>query len=269
MKSRETLWFTWRPLLALTWREWIRFYRQPSRLIGALGTPLVFWFLIGSGLGKSFHSAGSPGRDYLEYFYPGTIAMILLFTSIFSTISLIEDRKEGFLQSVLVAPVSRFGLVGGKILGGTILSFSQGVFFLLLAPLVGYHPNLPGLALCLLTMLILSFSLTSLGFIFAWRLNSIQGFHSVMNLLLFPMWFLSGALFPASGAPAWLRFLMSINPMTYGVSLLQRGIVGTEAGVATTSPSLELSLWVSVIFGILFYLGASFVVRAKPKEGLA
>jgi ABC-2 type transport system permease protein len=261
--------YTWRPLLALTGREWIRFYRQPSRIVGALGTPLVFWFLIGSGLGSSFHGAGSAeGTGYLEYFYPGTIAMILLFTSIFSTISLIEDRREGFMQSVLVAPVSRYALVGGKILGGTLLSFAQGCLFLLLAPLVGYRPDLAGIGLCLLTMLVLSFSLSSLGFIFAWRLNSIQGFHSVMNLLLFPMWFLSGALFPASGAPFWLRGLMAMNPMTYGVALLQRGLAGLGT-VAFDGPSLQLSFVVSVVFGILFYGGASYVVQQRPKEGLA
>src|SRR5204863_9810294 len=124
-------------------REMVRFARQRSRVIGALGPPIVFWFLIGSGLGGSFRWAMLSGLDggsanYLQYFFPGTITLIVLFTAIFSTISIIEDRHEGFLQSVLVAPVSRGSIVMGKILGGTALAFSQGLIFLCLAPWVGF-----------------------------------------------------------------------------------------------------------------------------------
>src|SRR5439155_3778971 len=121
---------------------------------------------------------------YLRYFFPGTILMILLFTAIFSTISVIEDRKEGFLQGVLVAPVSRMSIVLGKILGGTLLAFGQGLIFLILAPLVGIKLTLAGVSLAMLTMLIVSFALTALGLCIAWRLNSTQGFHAIMNLFL-------------------------------------------------------------------------------------
>src|SRR6202012_894867 len=111
-------------------------------IIGALATPIVFWLLIGAGMGRSFHVDGLPGGagiSYLQYFFPGTVLMILLFTAIFSTISIIEDRREGFLQSVLVAPVPRMAIVLGKVLGGTVLAFGQGLIFLLLAPLIGMH----------------------------------------------------------------------------------------------------------------------------------
>src|SRR5689334_1212382 len=126
------------PALSLCRRELVRFLRQRNRIIGALATPIVFWLLIGAGMGRSFRAAGTPGDyGYLQFFFPGTILMILLFTAIFSTISIIEDRREGFLQSVLVAPVSRMSIVLGKVLGGTVLAFGQGLIFLLLGPLIG------------------------------------------------------------------------------------------------------------------------------------
>src|SRR6188472_251910 len=159
------------PAFSLCHRELTRFLRQRHRIIGALATPIVFWLLIGGGMGRSFRGPGvsDAGGNYLQFFFPGTILMILLFTAIFSTISIIEDRREGFLQSVLVAPVPRMAIVLGKVLGGTVLA-------------------------------IVAFSLTALGFCIAWRMNSTQGFHAIMNLFLMPLWFLSGALFPAEGA---------------------------------------------------------------------
>src|SRR5918993_5312260 len=127
-----------RPAISLCHRELVRFLRQRHRVIGALATPIVFWLLIGGGMGRSFRVEGLPGGgDYLRFFFPGTIVMILLFTAIFSTISVIEDRREGFLQSVLVAPVSRMSIVLGKTLGGTVLATLQGLLFLLLAPTIG------------------------------------------------------------------------------------------------------------------------------------
>src|SRR5450432_2047311 len=128
------------PALSLCQRELVRFLRQRHRIIGALATPIVFWLLIGAGMGRSFHVEGLPGgasESYLQYFFPGTVLMILLFTAIFSTISIIEDRREGFLQSVLVAPVSRMAIVLGKVLGGAALAFLQAILFLILAPLIG------------------------------------------------------------------------------------------------------------------------------------
>src|SRR5213078_2025630 len=145
-----------RPALSLAQRELVRFLRQRHRIIGALATPIVFWLLIGGGMGRSV-SVGSGGESYIRFFFPGTLVMILLFTAIFSTISVIEDRREGFLQSVLVAPVSREAIVLGKILGGTVLAAGQGALFLLLAPTVGFHFTLPSLLMSLGVMLIVSF----------------------------------------------------------------------------------------------------------------
>src|SRR2546421_9258624 len=139
------------PAVSLARRELVRFLRQRNRIIGALATPIVFWLLIGAGMGRSFKADGAPQEDgYLQVFFPGTVLMILLFTAIFSTISIIEDPPEGFLQSVLVAPVSRMSIVLGKVLGGTVLAFGQAFVFLLLAPTVSIHLTLMGFLASLL-----------------------------------------------------------------------------------------------------------------------
>src|SRR5512136_2648083 len=145
-------------------REVVRILRQRNRIVGALGTPLVFWLIIGSGLGSSFKAGTLGGEHYLEYSFPGTLALILLFTSIFSTISIIEDRQVGFLQSVLVAPVPRSAITLGKILGGTSLALIQALIFLLLAPTVGISLSLEKLLALTGILFLVAFSLTAVGF---------------------------------------------------------------------------------------------------------
>jgi ABC-2 type transport system permease protein len=254
------------PALSLSHRELVRFLRQRHRIIGALATPLVFWLLIGAGMNRSFRADVPGGDNYLRYFFPGTVMMILLFTAIFSTISIIEDRREGFLQGVLVAPVSRMSIVLGKILGGTALAFGQGLIFLILAPLVGIKLSLAGVLLAMVVMLIVSFALTALGLCIAWRLNSTQGFHAIMNLFLMPMWFLSGALFPAQNAWGGLRIVMLINPLTYGLAALRRAMyLGDPAGATVALPGLGMSLAVSAIFAIVMFALAGFVASATEK----
>src|ERR1700752_470419 len=153
------------PAFTLWWREIVRFYRQPGRVVGVLASPLVFWLVIGSGFGTSFRSGGGPGQQhYLDYFYPGALIMIVLFTSIFSMMSVIEDRKEGFLLSVLVAPVPRTAIVLGKVMGGTTLSAIQGMIFLVFAPFAGIHLGFSDFLLVVLVIFLVSFALTSLGF---------------------------------------------------------------------------------------------------------
>ena len=242
------------PALTLWQREMVRFFRQRDRVVGALATPIVFWLVLGLGLGKSFSTPSAPaGHGYLEYFYTGTMVMILLFTAIFSTISIIEDRREGFLQGVLVAPVGRFGIVLGKILGGTTLALVQGLIFLVFAPFVGVRLSVASVAWLILVMSLVSFALTGLGFVIAWRMNSTQGFHAIMNLFLIPLWLLSGAVFPPSGAPQWLGWVMKVNPLTYGVTAVRDGLywdgphadAGLAAAVTTVFAAgmFALSLW--------------------------
>jgi len=239
-------------------REIVRFLRQRSRIIGALGSPLIFWLLLGSGVGTSF-AAGPGGSNYLEYYFPGTVVLILLFTAIFATISIIEDRKEGFLQAVLVAPIPRSAFVFGKMLGATSLAVIQGVLFLLLAPLVGFTWNMIPLTLLILTLV--AFSLTGLGYIIAWRMDSTQGFHAIMNVLLIPMWLLSGAVFPAKNASFWLKAVIMVNPLTYGLAAVRWAMYGSIAGANMDLPPFAWSLGVTLAFGTVMFIAALAMTR--------
>jgi ABC-2 type transport system permease protein len=243
------------PVYALWRREVVRFLRQRSRISGAFAQPLVFWLLLGGGLNASFRPAGA-GSNYVEYFYPGTIALVLLFTAIFSTISTVEDRRAGFLQGVLVAPVPRWGVVLGQALGGTSLAVVQGLLFLMLAPWVGIPLSVTAIVAALGVMLVVALALTSLGLIIAWRMESTQGFHAIMNLVLLPIWFLSGAFFPASGAPAPLSWLMRLDPLTYGMAALRRCLYLGRPDAVGNVPGLVPSVAVSVLFCALAFLGA-------------
>lgn len=241
-------------------REIIRFLRQRSRIIGALGSPLIFWLLLGSGVGTSF-AAGPGGSSYLEYYFPGTVVLILLFTAIFATISIIEDRKEGFLQAVLVAPIPRSAFVFGKMLGATSLAVIQGVLFMLLAPLVGFSWTVIPATLLMLTLV--AFSLTGLGYVIAWKMESTQGFHAIMNVLLIPMWLLSGAVFPAKNASFWLKAVIMVNPLTYGLAAVRWCMYGPALGATMDLPPFALSLAVTVVFGAAMFL-ASLVMTRRP-----
>jgi ABC-2 type transport system permease protein len=246
-------------------REVVRFYRQPSRVIGALAPPVLFWVLIGSGLGPSFHAPGAAaGTSYLAYFFPGIVILILLFTAIFSEISIIEDRREGFLQGVLVAPVPRGSIVLGKVLGGTTLALLQSVLFLALGPAAGLALPSPGTAAVLAAVLfLLAFALTALAAAIAWSLDSTQGFHAIMNLFLIPMWLLAGTLFPVAGAPGWLGSVMRVNPLTYGVAALRRALAASPASAADL-PGLGLSLGVTLACAVLAYTAATVVASRRP-----
>ena len=249
-------------------REVLRFYRQPSRVVGALASPLLFWILIGCGIGNSFRAEGAQGNSsYLEYFFPGTLLLILLFTSIFSTISLIEDRREGFLQSVLVAPVSRASIVLGKVLGGATLAFIQGSLFLCVFPWLGITLSLSQILLVLIILFINSIAMTTLGFIFAWRMQSTQGFHAIMNLLLMPLWLLSGALFPAEDSPAWLAFAMRCNPLSYGLAALRKSIYRDEM-LLKSIPELSQSLPVICLFTAALFVIAVLIASQRRVEDL-
>ncbi|HEV2853065.1 MAG TPA: ABC transporter permease [Thermoanaerobaculia bacterium] len=240
-------------------RELTRFFRQPSRIAGAVATPLLFWLLLGSGLSGSFRLPGGPASlDYLEYFFPGTIVLVLLFAAIFSNISVIEDRHQGFLQGVLVAPVPRGTLVAGKVLGGATLAWLQGIVFLALAPVSGIRLTLLSLLEALGVLAVLAVTLSALGFAFAWKLDSVQGFHAIMNVVLMPMWLLSGAFFPVSGVPVWLSAVMRLNPLTYGVAALRWVLYGRAGSLGSGLPGPGISVLVTLAMG-LATLAAGFL----------
>ncbi len=246
----------------LWWREITRFRRQRSRIIGALLQPLVFWLLLGAGLKGSFRPGGMPGGvNYVQYFYPGVIVLVLLFTAIFATISTVEDRKQGFLQGVLVAPISRRTVVLGQALGGTALALVQGCIFLILAPVAGIRLNGAAVGLAVAMMTVIAFALTCIGLVIAWRIESTQGFHTIMNLILIPIWLLSGAFFPASGVPGWLGWTMRVNPLTYGMAALRESLCFAQPQALVGLPGFGVSVAVALAFAVVAFGLAARIAR--------
>jgi ABC-2 type transport system permease protein len=237
---------------SLALREWKRFLRQRNRVFGALAQPILFWLIFGSGMSASFVPAGSGAAvTYGEYFFAGTVVLVLLFTAIFSSISIIDDRNEGFLQAVLVAPIPASSIVLGKVLGTTALAVAQGLMLFCLAPIAGVELTVGSVMLCLPVLVVIAFGLAALGFLIAWRTDSTQGFHAVMSAFLMPMWLLSGSFFPAAGLPAWLGAIVALNPLTYGVAAFRRILYSKEASAAGDVPSLTVSLVVITTFAVL------------------
>jgi len=259
--------FSLMPALSLWRREVVRFYRNKSRVVGIVASPLVFWVFLGAGFGKSFHNplAGN-GQSYLAYFFPGALMMIVLFTSIFAMMSLIEDRNEGFLLSVLVAPVHRSVIVMGKVLGGTTLATLQGLLFLIIAPFLGIHIGLGSLLLMTVDIFLVSFALTALGFIIAWPMDSTAAFHGIINLFLLPLWMLSGSMFPVTSAPRWMAVIMELNPLTYGSEAL-RGLLFPDA--ATPQFPLVKCLAVLVVFTVVLFSLAFVVANRRSTKPAA
>lgn len=251
-------------------RELVRFFRQSNRVFGALGQPIIFWLLFGAGLRGASVGEGN-NLDY-AHFFPGTLVMILLFTAIFATISIIEDRREGFLQGVLVAPVPRWSMVMGKILGGALIAMLQGLIFLFLGWLTSYlkwFPILKQVSLmefmgAIILMFVMSIALTALGFLIAWRMDSTQGFHAIMSVFLLPMWLLSGAFFPMD-VSGWLGRIVRINPLTYGVAGLRYYLQNVDA-IAEHLPSISTCWLVTLVFaGITF--AASWWIAGTRSTG--
>jgi len=244
---------------SLTLREVVRFLRQRSRVMGALVQPILFWLMIGLGLSGSFRAGGSEGQSSIEFFVPGIAAMIVMFTSIFSAISVIQDRKEGFLQGVLVAPVSRTSIVLGKLLGGATIAVGQAIIFLLIAwicKMIGIAPGMsfptsPLTWLAIIGMFaLMGIALCGLGYAFAWRMESVQGFHAIMSLVLFPMWLLSGAIFPSQPG-SWFTWITYCNPLTYAVAGVRHLMIEDSARLAG-DPSLGVCVAVTFLFAASF-----------------
>jgi ABC-2 type transport system permease protein len=240
------------PAATLWQRELVRFWRQKSRVMGVVASPLVFWLFIGY------------GSNDLAKFYSGALVLTVMFSAIFSTITIIEDRREGFLLSMLVSPAPRTSMVLGKILGSATLGWIQGMIFLIFAPLAGIAIA-PGELLTLAAAIFLvSFTLTGLGFVLAWKMESTSGFHALMNLLLFPMWIVSGALFPMATAHGWIKAVMWINPLTYSISLLNNVLRMPDA-----TPGALTSLLVTAAFGIALLLASGAMAARKSARSSA
>ncbi len=257
----------WLPTSALWRREMVRFFRQKNRVVGALATPLLFWLMLGTGMNNSFVSSdGASSQGYLAYFYPGTIILMVLFTAIFSTISVIEDRNEGFLQGVLVSPIPRLAIVLGKVLGGASIATIQGSIMICLWPLIGQIPSPTAIIMAIATLFLVGTALTSLGLCIAWSMESTAGYHAIMNLFLMPMWFLSGAVFSLDKAPPWMRIAMYANPLTYGQLTFAHWLTGSSNHITQTiTPTQALALL--TLFTAVLLLAASKIVAAPNTKG--
>lgn len=251
-------------VLSLARREWSRFLRQPSRSLSAAASPLLLWIFIGSGLDEAFRPAGSGAEiGFLEYFYPGTILLLVLYGALFANATLIQDRHEGFLQGVLVSPAAGWPLVVGKVFGGAAQGWAQSALLLVVAPLVGIRLTPVSLVATLGVLALLALGLTAIGFAVAWQFDSLQGFHSIMNLVLAPLWMLSGAFFPLTSAPHWLETVMRVNPLTYALTALRRALYADDLVFLN-----ELPAWGPSLAVVLLLMVAGFAVsRALVARG--
>jgi ABC-2 type transport system permease protein len=233
-------------------REVIRFFRSKSRVIGSLGMPFFFLAILGTGLNSTMRFSGANG-NYLEFITPGVLAMVLLLPSISSGIMVIVDRQFGFLKETLIAPVRRTSIVCGKSIGGATTALFQGILMLMLSIFLGTSINVANLPLALLLMTIISMAFVSLGIAVACVIDDTHGFQLVMNFLIMPLFFLSGALFPLSSAPNLVRYISYLDPLTYAVEALRFLLVG-EA-----SMPFQLSVCVLVLFFSLTSLAAAYL----------
>ena len=258
-------------IAALVGRDLRRFFRQPSRVVGSFAQPLILWLVLGAGFAGSFQpganvDAGAGGVGYLQYFYPGVVVLTMLFTAIFSTISVIEDRHHGFLQAVLAAPASRTALVLGKTLGGVAIALLQAAVLILLAPLAGFSLAAIDWPLLLGALVLASVGFTALGFAMAWWIDSTQGYHAVMMVALIPLWMLSGAMFPTPtrGGSRVMAALMAADPMTYVMSAARLGFHGgvVPAGLVGVG-SAAADLAIVAAFAVLAVAGAVALCRRR------
>jgi ABC-2 type transport system permease protein len=213
------------------YRDLLRYWRNRTRLVSSLGQPLLFLVVFGSGLSASL-GAGLTKQlgdvSYVRFIFPGIVTMAVLFTAVFSAISIVWDREFGFMREVLVAPISRAAVVLGKALGGSTVAMFQGAILLVLAPILGVSLS-PLLVLELLGLMFLTaFALTSMGILIAARLQSMEAFQMLMNFFIMPMFFLSGAFFPLRGLPAWMSVISRLDPVAYGVDPMRRLLLGAD-----------------------------------------
>ena len=238
-------------IYALWKRELIRFFRSKSRLVGSLGMPFFFLAILGTGLNNVFALPG--GGNYLQFIAPGIIAMVLMFGSVFQGIIVLMDRQFGFLKETLVAPVSRLSIVLGKALGGATTAMIQGIIILLVALLLGAQLQVGNIALLLAFMFLVSVMFVSLGIAIASMLQDMHGFQLIMNFLLMPLFFLSGALFPLSSAPDFLKTASLFDPLTYGVNGLRFLLIG-HSDIGFIECTLALLAFAAVFVALAIFL---------------
>lgn len=245
-----------RAIYIIWYREVLRYWRNKSRIVSSLGRPILFLFIFGSGLSPSMSGFASGisggGVNYVKFMFPGIIGMTVFMSSLMSGISIVWDREFGFLKEVLVAPVSRTAVALGKALGGSTVAMIQGTLMLLLAPLIALRLT-PALVLKLWPlMFLMALSMTSMGVLIAARMRDMEGFGMIMNFLTMPMFFLSGSFFPLRGLPAWMDFLVRVNPLTYAVDALRQVILSSiELPAAAMEMLPQMGIGVTVFSHVM------------------
>jgi daunorubicin resistance ABC transporter membrane protein len=263
VSARAALGYDLATARVLARRDLVRFFRQPSRLAGALGQPVIFWLVIGGGLSGSFRVAGAD-VSYLSFFFPGVVLMVVLFASIFTTASVIEDRHRGFLQAVQAGPGSRLALVVGKTLGSASVALTQAALFLLLAPAAGFPYASVDWPLLLAALALAASAFAALGFAVAWGLDNVQGYHAIQMTVLVPLWVVSGAMFPVPTAHPAFAAAMRANPVAYAVSAARRALAGDGApGVLAGSAARDLA--VCALFALAALALAALSTRRTPR----
>jgi len=250
-----------RGVYTIWYRDLLRFWHDKMRMVGSITMPLLFLFVFGSGLSARMGSLG-PGVDFAQFIFPGIIGMTVLMSSFMAGVSVVWDREFGFLKEVLVAPISRAAVAVGKALGAATIALIQGLIILLFAPLIGVSLSVGTVLALLPLMFLLAISVGSLGILIATRIRSMEAFQAVMQMLMFPMVFLSGVFFPLEGLPGWMGVLVKINPVTYGVAPIRQVVLGATAG-QTFSISVfghVMSIWENV--GVLAVFGTAMILLA-------
>ncbi len=261
-----------RAVYIIWYRDILRYWRDRWRLVASLAQPLLFLVVFGSGLSSSLGGGlfgGGRGLSYTQFMFPGIIGMSILFTAIFGAMSIVWDREFGFLKEVLVAPIDRWAVAIGKALGSTTQAMVQGLIILVLAPFVGVHLSVLTVLEIIPLAAVLAFGLSSLGVAIASMMRSLQGFQVVMNFLMMPMFFLSGALFPLTNLPGWMTVLTRLNPASYGIDPLRRVVLSDSGlsnalvdriGLTVGGRLLAIPLEVSIVFAFgLVMLGIAVV----------
>jgi len=240
-------------------REMKRFLRAKSRVIGTLAMPLFFLAFLGLGFGNMNIPGMANGVDYIHFLVPGIVGMTMLFTSMFAGISVLWDREFGFLKEIMVAPVNRISIVIGRIVGGATTSIFQGILILGISILMGFKiAGISAFLLSVIFMLLISSTFIGLGLIFASKMKDMQGFSLIMNFVIFPLFFLSGALFPLENLPVWIRYISYLDPLTYGVD----GLRGALIGVSSFSVLFNLAVLMG-FSAVMIFLGAYFFEKSE------
>ena len=256
----------WRGTWVVAYRELLRFVNERSRIVSAFAFPIAFLVIFGGGFGRVIGSL-APGVDFIQFMYPGLVAMSVLTSSLFAGVSVVWDREFGFLKEIMVAPIARSGIVLGKAIGATVTALIQVLMLLVLAPVVGVSLSIEAILALIPVVAILALGLSGLGILIASFMTSQQGFQLVIQLLIFPLIFLAGVFFPVNNVPQWLEVISKLNPLTYGVDAIRQIFLGPrpELGVTVFGHTMSALEEVAVV-GVLGVVLLSAAVVAFSRQ---